>query len=155
VQGEVVEMASDRNEFQWQGKPVRVTARSVLRTLGLTASIDVEVGGQVVLATGGKFRMSDVDTTHFNDASGTHVVELRWRAVPRSMIGVRTYTQPFEYRLRLDGDVVAESTIEFNYFPAELMMTLAVGAVLMFWLQHAIGVQFQDAAQKLGAGKKF
>ena len=148
-------MEGDANTFQWQGKPVRVSARSVLRTLGLTASIDVEVGGQRVLATGGKFRMSDVETTHFNDAGGTHVAELRWRVGWRSMVGVNTYTQPLHYQLRLDGNLVGESTVDFSYFPAVLTVTLVVGCALMLWVQHAIGGQFQDTARKLAAGKKF
>jgi hypothetical protein len=143
-------MAGDPNEFQWQGKSVRVSARSVPRTLGLTASIDVEVGGRRVLETGGKFRLSDVETTRFNDGDGTHIAELRWRVAPRMPLGINRYVQPLDYQLRLDGNVVGESTVEFSYFPTMLMLTMVVGGALMLWLQHSIGVQFDAMSDKLG-----
>src|SRR6185295_12577548 len=132
-------MDDSPNMFQWEGKTVRVSARSVLRYLGLTASIDVYVADTLVLATGGKFRMSGTETARFNDTSGTHFVELRWRAVPRFPTVVNRYVQPLEYELRLDGRLVGESTVEFNYLPAAMVLTLVVGCILLLVLQYEIG----------------
>jgi hypothetical protein len=123
--------------------------------MGLTASIDVNVDGETVLATGGKFRMSDVDLARFNDAGGTHFVELKWRVVPQIPVGIHRYVQPLDYQLRIDGALLGESTVEFNYMPAMLLLTLAVGGILMFWLQHEIGTTFAAASKSLGSGKKF
>jgi hypothetical protein len=137
------------NVFQWQGKHVRVSARSVFRYLGLTASIDVYVAGTLVLATGGKLRMSGTETARFNDTTGTHFVELRWRAVPRFPTVINRYVQPLQYELRLDGELVGESTVELNYLPAAMVLTLVVGCILLLVLQYEIGAQFRAASHKL------
>ncbi|HKW28985.1 MAG TPA: hypothetical protein VJT54_06600 [Verrucomicrobiae bacterium] len=110
-------------DIQWQGSPVEVKARLVPRYLWNTASVDVFVGGQRILRTGGQFKFTGSYSATFTHAGSTHQAELSW--------GLCGLSFSFPYRLRIDGAPVADSRVRIRNWP----MALMVAAVLVAaWL---------------------
>jgi hypothetical protein len=62
----------------WQGQPVSVSCRMVSRYGWTSASIDVAVGDQVVLRTGGVAKLTGEHTEQFEVRGTRHVAGLRW-----------------------------------------------------------------------------
>src|SRR5436190_15479343 len=86
----------------WRDKPVRVTSSYVPRYLWTTASIDVFLGNQCVLRTGGQAKLTGAHSGSFSDGGEEHRVELKWG----QSIGFR-----FPYQLRINGVLIAGSIV--------------------------------------------
>src|SRR6476469_9506635 len=88
--------------ISWRDKPVRVTARYIPRYLWTSASIDVFLGNQCILRTGGQAKLTGRHSGSFKDGDEGHKVELKWG----KSLGYR-----FPYQLRIDGVLIEESIV--------------------------------------------
>jgi hypothetical protein len=108
----------------WELEEVTVTARLVPRYAFMSASIDVEVGGKLVLATGGVYKFVGVHTQTFERNGKLHRVELSWKTG-----GFRA----FPIRLAIDGAPLLESDVRIlnwwlMYWPFLILSCVAWGA---------------------------
>ena len=116
--------------ISWEGKTVRVQASYVPRFLWATASIDVFLGDQCVLRTGGQLKLTGSHSTSFSDDGSEHQIELSWG---------RSRNFRFPYQLRIDGVTVDDSHVQVgNWYmigiPAFVLVALASFLSLVFWL---------------------
>ena len=117
--------------ISWQGKTVRVRARYVPRFLWTTASIDVLLGDQCILRTGGQLKLTGAHATSFSDGGSAHQIELSWG---------QSRNFRFPYQLRIDGVTVGDAQVQVENrrmisVPALIVVALLVLFVsLVFWL---------------------
>jgi hypothetical protein len=115
---------------QWQGSTIEVQARLVPRFLWTTASIDVFVGEQCVLRTGGRMKLIGCCSQTFAHSGAEHVAEVSWG-------GGLLYS--FPYQARIDGVVVKEGRVRVQNWAWGLILPLVlIGllALLMWSLHH-------------------
>jgi hypothetical protein len=117
----------------WQGNAIQVTARLVPRCLWTTASIDVFVGDQCVLRTGGRMKLIGFCCQKFTCLGQTHSAEVSWGAG-------RLYS--FPYQVRIDGVPVKEGRVRVQNWPVGFIvpLVLLVVLVLLFWLLRRRGL---------------
>jgi len=109
----------------WQGQPVAVSCRMVCRYGWTSASIDVAVGDQVVLRTGGVAKLTGEHTEQFEVRGMRHVAGLKWG---------RAWWHAFPFALKIDDVAVIESRVRIgNWWLAwwPFYLTLGVG---ILWL---------------------
>src|SRR6476660_7695564 len=107
----------------WQGSTVKVRARLVPRFFWMTASIDVFVGEQCVLRTGGQLTFSGVKSAEFTHADAKHTAELKW--------GTSGISFSFPYELRIDGVLVSVSRVFIRNWPVGLIAAFLIATVLL------------------------
>jgi len=88
--------------IKWQDSPVDVQARLIPRFLWSTASIDVFLGEQCILRTGGQLKFTGSHSSTFIHSGSTHTAELSW--------GVG-FLRWFPYKLRIDGTPVSDARV--------------------------------------------
>ena len=92
--------------IKWQDSPVNVQARLVPRFLWTTASIDVFLGEQCILRTGGQVKFTGSQSARFTHSGSSHTAELSWGANGSSF--------SFPYQLRIDGVLVSTSRVSIR-----------------------------------------
>jgi hypothetical protein len=117
-----VTMTQMSKVIQWQDSTVDVQARLVPRFLWSTASIDVFLGGQCILRTGGQMKFTGSHSTTFTYSGSTHTAELSWGASGLSL--------SFPYQLRLDGVPVVDLRVHIRNWPLGLVAWILIAAVL-------------------------
>ena len=115
--------------ISWHDKTVRVQARLVPRFVWTTASIDVFLGDQRVVCTGGQFKMTGSHSSTFTDGVLEHQAILSWGQVRRHR---------FPYQLQIDGVTVDDAHVDvtnwrMGYIPA-LLVVASVVLIFMFVL---------------------
>jgi hypothetical protein len=111
---------------EWESEPILVGARLVPRYLWTTASIDVFVGSQRVLATGGRMKVAATCTAEFNAGGSIHRVALAWSAPQQGS---------FPIEVTIDGRLVANTFVHLRrwYLAAwPLVVLSAAAAFAMF-----------------------
>jgi hypothetical protein len=111
--------------ISWQGKTVRVQARYVPRFLWMTASIDVFVGDQCVLRTGGQLKRTGSHSTSFSEGGSEHQIELRWG---------HSRNFSFPYQLRIDGVTVDDSHVHVENWCMMIIPAFIIVALLVLSL---------------------
>lgn len=117
--------------IKWQDSPVDVQARLVPRFLWTTASIDVFLGGQCILRTGGQLRFVGSHSATFTHSGSTHTAELNW--------GASALRPSFPYQLRIDGAPILDSRVSIQNWPVVLIAMVLLGAglgVVIHFLRH-------------------
>jgi hypothetical protein len=107
----------------WQGHTVDVQAWMVPRYLWTTASIDVYLDGQLMLATGGQLEFVGSYSSTFVHAGATHTAELSWGSSGLSLW--------FPYQLRIDSVLVAESRVHVRNGLAVRLVMAGICAALL------------------------
>jgi hypothetical protein len=106
---------------KWQDNPVDVQARFIPRFLWTTASIDVFLGDQCILRTGGQLKFIGSHSTTFTHSGSTHTAELSWGA---------GFLRSFPYKLRIDGTPICESRVIVRNWPFGLIVVILIAVVL-------------------------
>lgn len=104
--------------IQWQGSNVDVRARLAPRYLWSTASIDVFLDGQCILATGGQLNLTGSHSATFSHSGKTHKAKLSW--------GRGSSSGWFPYQFQIDGSPVSESRVYVQNRTMVLMVKLAL-----------------------------
>lgn len=89
----------------WNGAPVIVTARLVPRFAWQTASIDVSVGGHVILRTDGVFKLIGKHVETFELDGTKYSAEISWG---------NAALQSFPINLSVDGVSIIESRVPLS-----------------------------------------
>lgn len=89
----------------WNREAVKVTARVVPKYAFTTASIDVEVGDRLVLATGGVLKFVGSQTRTYERNGKIHTVEVNW--------GVGKF-RSFPVTLLIDGELLFDSNVKVS-----------------------------------------
>jgi hypothetical protein len=111
--------------IKWQGKAVRVQARYVPRFLWTTASIDVLLGDQCILRTGGQLKLTGSYSTAFSDGGSEHQIELSWG---------HSSNFCFPYQLRIDGVTVDDSHVQVeNRYMIGIPAIIIVALLVLFF----------------------
>jgi hypothetical protein len=111
--------------ISWQGRTVRVQARYVPRFLWTTASIDVFLGDQCILRTGGQLKLTGSYATSFRDGGSEHQVELSWG---------HSSNFHFPYQLRIDGAIVDDSQVHVeNWYMIGIPSIIIVALMFLFF----------------------
>ncbi len=105
----------------------------VPRFVWTTASIDVYLGDECVLRTGGQFKLTGSHSAAFTDGGTEHRMELTWGGSG----GFR-----FPYQLRIDGVLVADAHVAVEnwgmiFIPALIIVFLlfsCLATVVLFFL---------------------
>jgi hypothetical protein len=92
-------------EAAWGLENVRVTARLVPRYIFMSASINVEVGGQQVFVTDGVYKLVGSQLHTFEHQGKNHTGEISWGRAKRAA---------FPVKLIIDGEPVLESTVRIS-----------------------------------------
>lgn len=109
----------------WNGQEVSVVSTLTPRFLWQTASIDVYLGEECVLRTGGQLKVTGAHKTQFTHAGDKHEAVLTWgRASLRS----------FPVTLAIDGIPVLDSRVYTSNWAVGLWPFAAVAGALFFWL---------------------
>jgi hypothetical protein len=111
--------------ISWQGKAVRVRARYVPRFLWTTASIDIFLGDQCALRTGGKLKLTGTHAATFRDGGLEHQIELRWG---------QSRQFRFPYQLRIDGVTVDDSHVQVENWYMMSIPAIIIVALLFICL---------------------
>ena len=110
-------------EADWNGLPVAVSARLVPRFAWQTASIDLVIGEQVVMRTGGVFKFVGQVVGSFEARGSSHQATLEWgRGTLRS----------FPYRLAVDGVPLRRGRVNVDNWWVGLWPWLLVGIVVLW-----------------------
>lgn len=114
---------------QWQGSTIEVQARLVPRFLWTTASIDVFVGGQCVLRSGGRMKLIGCCSQTFAHSGGEHLAEVSWGA---------SLLYSFPYQLRIDGVHIREGRVRVRNWGLGLILPLVLLGflALILWFFH-------------------
>lgn len=107
----------------WNGLPLTVSARLVRRFAWQTASIDLTVGDQVVMRTGGVFKFVGKVVRPFEINGVCHEATLEWS---------RGTLRSFPYSLTLDGISVRSGRVGIDNWWIGLWPWLAMGAVVLW-----------------------
>jgi hypothetical protein len=118
-----------REEIQWHGSAVEVTARLIPRFLWTTASIDVFIDGECVLETGGQLKITGSSSAEFFHGGRVHQVELSWG---------RGSLEGFPYQLSIDGSKVAVSRVLVQNRD-HIVLALVIPVALMLILMALLG----------------
>jgi hypothetical protein len=112
----------------WQGSAINVQARLVPRFFWMTASIDVFVGEQCVLRTGGQMTFSGIKSVEFTHAGAKHTAELKW--------GSSGISFSFPYELRIDGVLISVSRVSIRNGFVGLIAAFLIATVfsVLFYL---------------------
>jgi hypothetical protein len=110
--------------IKWQDSTVDVQARLVPRFLWSTASIDVFLGEQCILRTGGKLKATGSHSATFTYSGSTHTAELSWG------VGFLLW---FPYKLRIDGTPVSAARVYVQNWPLGLVVAILIAAVAMIF----------------------
>ena len=86
----------------WNGTTVAVTARAVPRYAWMTVSIDVAVGNETILKTGGVLKAVGDHAECFEFRGATHKAQVTW--------GKPTF-RSFPFTLHIDGAPLLESRV--------------------------------------------
>jgi len=108
--------------IRWQDSAVDVQARLVPRFLWSTASIDVFLGEQCILRTGGQLKATGSHSATFTHSGSTHTAELSW--------GYGLLFS-FPYKLRIDGAPVSEARVRVQNWPLGLFIAFLVAAAVL------------------------
>jgi len=114
----------------WQGSPIEVKARLIPRFFWTTASIDVFLGKQCILRTGGQMKATGAFTQEFTHSGATHMAELTW--------GVG-YLYSFPYQLRIDGVLLGAGRVRVQNWAFGLILSLVLLGLLgllLLYLHH-------------------
>ena len=110
-------------EADWNGLPVAVSARLVPRFAWQTASIELVIGEQVVMRTGGVFKFVGQVAGSFEARGGSHQATLEWgRGTLRS----------FPYKLAVDGVPLRRGRVNVDNWWVGLWPWLLVGIVALW-----------------------
>jgi len=114
----------------WKDSRVDVQAWLVPRFIWMTASIDVYLGEQCILRTGGQLKSTGSQSTTFSYAGSTHTAELKW--------GASGFSFSFPYVFRIDGVAVEVSRVRVRNWPIALVpaIFLIVFLEVLFQLGH-------------------
>ena len=120
----------------WNNKTLVVIAHSLPKYLWTTATIDVLLGGQCILRTGGQAKLTGGHSASFTDDGAQHQVTLTW--------GQSTGEFGFPYEVSIDGAKVDEGTVQIDnpymmYIPAPLIIIILfsiIGAAV-YWAVHS------------------
>jgi len=108
---------------------VTVSARLVRRFAWQTASIDLTVGDEVVMRTGGVFKFVGKVVRSFEIDGACHEAALEWgRGTLRS----------FPYSLTLDADPVCNGRVSVDNWWLGLWPWLAVAAVILWMVLSSV-----------------
>jgi len=115
-----VQMSAQRVvSASWQGQPVSVSCHMVSRYAWTSATIDVAVGEQVVLRTGGAAKVTGRHAETFEFRGTRHTAELSW--------GVSLW-YAFPFSLTIDGTEIVKSRVSIsNWWLAWWPFYLALG----------------------------
>jgi hypothetical protein len=108
--------------IRWQDSAVDVQARLVPRFLWSTASIDVFLGEQCILRTGGQLKATGSHSATFTHSGSTHTAELSW--------GYGLLFS-FPYKLRIDGAPVSDARVRVQNWLLGLFIAFLVAAVVL------------------------
>lgn len=112
----------------WKRESVTVTARLVPKYLFTTASIDVDIGGKLILASGGVNKVVGAQEHSFEHDGQTHLAEITW-GVAKS--------NSFPVQLFLDGVLVFDSTVKIsNWWLMYWPLLIALGVM---WTGQHVG----------------
>jgi hypothetical protein len=120
--------------IKWQDSTVEVEARLVPRFLWNTASIDVFLGGQCILRTGGQLKLKGSHSTVFTHSGSEHTAELSW--------GMSASPLSFPYQLRLDGILISSGRVRIRNWPIGLIVVFLIAALLLvvFHFLHVLRI---------------
>ena len=110
----------------WRDKIIRVEASSVPRFLWATASIDVFLGEQCILRTGGQPALKGSYSTVFQDGGTEHQAELSWGYIRQHQ---------FPYKLHIDGALIVESQVFVRNWQLGFIPVLIITALLFSLIQ--------------------
>ena len=128
----LVAHAIDMSEaIKWQDSPVDVQARLVPRFLWVTASIDVFLGEQCILCTGGQLKFTGSHSTTFTHSGSTHTAELSW--------GTSGLSSSFPYRLQIEGTPVSASRVPIRNWPMGFVGAILIAVVLVMIVHFVYG----------------
>jgi hypothetical protein len=134
----VVPYFSSVYKGEWNGIPIKVEVRLIPRLLWTTASIDVYIGGECILPSGGQLKATGSCRGTFVQSGETHQVELSWG------VGV---LGSFPFILRIDGVTISESRVRVENWLYGLMLPLFVLALV-------ISIRFLVQALEIWRAKK-
>ena len=123
--------------ISWQNKSVRVEARTVPRFMWTTASIDVYLGEECVLRTGGKVDFKGTYSTSFNFDGSEHRADLTWGLCRQ---------RHFPYQLRIDGRLIDESRVQVKNFQLVYIPVSIVIALLFVFIRYILPHLFSHTA---------
>jgi hypothetical protein len=116
------------NLARWQNSAVEVRAELIPRCLYTTASVDVYVGDDCILRTGGVWRLWGTQSADFMHEGSGHSAELSWRSRSRAI----------SYELKIDGQCVLNGLVRpRNSLAALIPAALAIPLVIL--LEKLIG----------------
>jgi len=119
--------------IEWQDGKVEVEARLVPRFFWTTASINVFLGGQCILRTGGQLKLTGSHSTTFTHSGAEHTAELSW-----GLSGLVS----FPYQLQIDGLVVSAARVRILNWPIGLIAMVVIMTLLLtiFHFLHLLRV---------------
>lgn len=113
---------NDVEQATWNDLPVSVSARLVPRFAWQTASIDLVIGDQVVMRTGGAFKFVGQVASSFEARGTRHVAKLEW---------ARGTLRSFPYQLAVDGIALRTGRVSIENRWIGLWPWLAVGGIVL------------------------
>lgn len=105
------------NIGKWNENPVAVTARFMPRFLWTTASIDIFVGSQCVIRTGGQMKFTGQAIAQFEHGGTNHSVRIRW-----GWSKIRS----FPIKVEIDEQQIAETNAVVTNWPMSLWPLITV-----------------------------
>ena len=110
-------------EATWNGLPVAVSARLVPRFAWQTASIDLVIGDEVVMRTGGAFKLVGHVAGPFEVRGSRHEARLD--------LG-RGTLRSFPYKVAVDGIALKSGRVSIDNWWLGLWPWLAVGGIVLW-----------------------